>query len=88
MILVAHSGVAAANLGGGAATIDSVFARFGDDAAADLDGTKLDNFADRWGSAKLLVIDEISTVGAAQFELMSRRLEQMQKVFMATGVWN
>ena len=79
MLLVAHTGVAAANLGAGARTIDSVFRLGGETAADDLEGPDLDSFVLEFGNLQLLVIDEISTVGAAQFEMMSRRLEQLGK---------
>ena len=77
---VAHTGVAAANLGGGATTIDSVFQGGGDNAEEDLDGELLDRLVAEFADTELLLIDEISMVGAAQFELMSRRLEQVGKV--------
>ena len=35
---------------------------------------------DALGEMELLLIDEISTVGAAQVEMMSRRFEQVKKV--------
>ena len=79
MLLVAHSGVAAANLGGGASTIDSIFRFGGDNKDQDLEGTALDELIKEIGDAELLVIDEISTVGAGQLEMISRRLEQVAK---------
>ena len=42
--LVAHTGVAAANLGGGATTIDSTFRLVGDAGVEDLEGKGLDDF--------------------------------------------
>ena len=76
---LAFSGVAAANLGDGASTIDSVFHTNADNARADLSGDSLDRLLEKLRHVKLLVIDEISTVGAAQFEIISRRLDQVGK---------
>jgi hypothetical protein len=72
VLLVAHTGVAAANMGGGAATINSVFKLTGKSLDDDLDGDKLNELVDKLALTKLVVIDEISTVGAAQFEMISR----------------
>jgi len=80
---LAFSGVAAANLGDGAGTIDSVFHTNSDDAKADLAGDSLDRLFEKLRHVKLLVIDEISTVGAAQFEIISRRLDQVGKALWA-----
>ncbi len=79
VVTVAHTGVAAVNLGGGAATIDSVFQLGKDHAEEDLEGEDLDRFVAKMQNCELLVVEEISTVGAAQFEMMSRRLEQVGK---------
>ena len=79
VLTLAFSGVAAANLGDGASTIDSIFHTNADDAKSDLSGEKLDDLVNKLRHVQLLVIDEISTVGAAQFEIMSRRLEQVGK---------
>ena len=73
----AHTGIAAANLGGGASTIDSLFRLGGAAADEDLEGEKLDQLAERLSPVRLLVIDEVSTLGAAQMEMVSRRLEQV-----------
>ena len=72
--------MAAANLGGGATTIDSVFRLAGEQSEKDLTGDALDALVAAFESTELLIVDEISTVGAAQFEMMSRRLEQVGKV--------
>ena len=79
-LTLAFSGVAAVNLGGGSCTIDSIFHT--NDAAADedLQGDSLDRLVAALQDVELLVIDEISTVGAAQFEIVNRRLEQVGKV--------
>ena len=76
---MACSGVAAANLGDGAGTIDSIFHTNTADAREDLVGESLDRLVEQLRHVHLLVIDEISTIGAAQFEIMSRRLEQVGK---------
>ena len=68
---------AAANLGDGAGTFDSVFHTNSENAKADLSGDSLDRLLEKLRHVKLLVIDEISTVGAAQFEIISRRLDQV-----------
>jgi len=80
VLTVAFSGVAAANLGDGARTIDSVFHTNSENAAEDLSGENLDRLVDRLRHVQLLVIDEVSTVGAPSFEIISRRLEQVGKV--------
>lgn len=80
VLTVAFSGVAAANLGGGSRTIDSIFHTNADSASEDLVGDKLDALVAELRHVQLLLVDEISTVGAAQFELMSRRLQQVARV--------
>ena len=77
---MAFSGVAAANIGDGARTVDSVFHTNTDTAAEDLSGEALDRLVETLRHVQLLVIDEVSTVGAASFEIVSRRLEQVGKV--------
>ena len=77
--LCAHTGVAAANLGGGASTLDSLFRLAGANADRDLDGEKLGALAQALESTKLIVIDEVSTLGAAQLEMVSRRMEQVSE---------
>jgi DNA replication protein DnaC len=72
VLLTAHTGVAAVNMGGGAATINSIFKMGGNNADVDLDGDKLEELVEQLSETKLVIIDEISTVGAAQFEMVSR----------------
>ena len=79
VLTLAFSGVAASNLGDGASTIDSVFHTNSDNAKEDLSGDALDRLLEKLRHVKLLVLDEISTVGAAQFEIISRRLDQVGK---------
>lgn len=79
VLTLAFSGVAAANLGDGASTIDSIFHTNSADAQADLRGDSLERLVNRLRGVQLLVIDEISTVGAAQFAIISRRLDQVGK---------
>ena len=78
VLTLAFSGVAAANLGDGASTIDSVFHTNKGDAHADLEGDGLDRLVEKLRRVELLVIDEISTVGAASFEIINRRLQQVR----------
>ena len=80
VLTLAFSGVAAANLGGGAQTIDSVFHTNSDHAIQDLVGDRLDRLAAQLRHVELLLIDEISTVGAAQLEIINRRLRQVSRV--------
>jgi hypothetical protein len=75
--MVAHTGVAAANMGSGATTIDRLFNLGGDKSEEDLSDQALDSLVESLKNVKLLVIDEVSTVGAAQFEMIHRRLEQV-----------
>ena len=85
--MVAHTGVAAANLGGGATTIDSLFRTAGPDRTEDLSSEELDSLVQEFQHTELLVIEEISMVGAAQFEMISRRLEQVAKALAGAHVW-
>jgi hypothetical protein len=80
VLTVAFSGVAAGNLGSGSRTIDSVFHTNAAAAAEDLLGVSLDKFMDIMRPVRLLVVDEISTVGAAQFAIMAKRLQQAGRV--------
>ena len=80
VLTVAFSGVAAANLGDGARTVDSVFHTNTDNASEDLSGEGLDKAVDMLRHVQLLVIDEVSTLGAPAFEIVCRRLEQVGKV--------
>jgi hypothetical protein len=80
VLTVAFSGVAAANLGSGSRTIDSIFHTNTEDAARDLVGGELDRLVSALRSVRLLVIDEISTVGAAQFAIVAKRLQQVGRV--------
>ena len=73
-LLVALTGVAAANMGGGAATINAVFKFASNNMEEDLEGDRLNELVERLSQTKLVIIDEISTVGAAQLEMISRRL--------------
>ena len=50
------------------------------DAVADLTGDALDNLVSDLESVELLVIDEISTCGAAPLEVVSRRMQQVARV--------
>jgi hypothetical protein len=77
--MVAHTGVAAANMGGGAATINSVFKFASNNMEEDLDGDRLNELVESLSKTRLIIIDEISTVGSAQLEMISRRLEQVAK---------
>ena len=70
MLTVAYSGVAAANLGDGARTLDSVFHTNTDTATEDLSGEGLDRAVDMLRHVQLLVIDEVSTLGAPKFEIV------------------
>ena len=80
VLTLAFSGVAAANLGGGARTIDSIFHTNVDEALYDLVGEQLDRLVEELRHVELLLIDEISTVGAAQLEIVNRRLQQVARV--------
>ena len=81
VLTVAFSGVAAANLGSGSCTIDSIFHTNTEDAARDLTGDNLDRLVEALRPTRLMVIDEISTVGAAQFAIVAKRLQQVARVF-------
>ena len=83
--MVAHTGVAAANMGGGATTIDKFFKLAGDSGDADLEHERLDEMVAALSHIQLLVIDEISTVGAVQFEMIHRRLQQVHEHELQQG---
>jgi hypothetical protein len=57
VLMAAHTGVAAANMGGGASTVNSLFKLGGDDFTDDLEGDKLTELCARLSEVKLLVID-------------------------------
>ena len=80
VLTLAFSAVAAANLGGGAQTIDSIFHTNSQDALEDLIGDRLDRLVAELRRVELVLIDEISTVGAAQLEIINRRLQQVSRV--------
>ena len=80
VLMAAHTGVAASNMGAGAKTIDSIFKLAGEDCKEDLEGPKLHEFVESVRHSRVLVIDEISMVSTEQLELVSRRLEQAAKV--------
>ncbi len=80
VLALAFSGVAAANLGGGARIIDSIFHTNVDEAQQDLVGEQLDRLVEELRHVELLLIDEISMVGAAQLEIVNRRLQQVARV--------
>ena len=69
-----------ANLGSGATTIDSIVHTNVVNAAEDLTGDRLDELTDLLQDVQLLVIDEVSTCGAAAFEIVSRRMQQVARV--------
>ena len=77
---MAFSGVAAANLGKGSRTIDSIFHTNGPDAGEDLTGVGLDNLVEERQHVELILIDEISTCGAASLEVVNRRMQQVARV--------
>ena len=62
------------------AQVDSVFHTNTDNAAEDLTGEALDRAVEKLRHVQLLVIDEVSTLGAPQLEIMCRRMEQVGKV--------
>ena len=64
----------------GSRTIDSIFHTNEDGGCEDFVGDKLDALVAELRHVQLLLVDEISTVGAAQFELMNRRLQQVARV--------
>ena len=80
VLTLAFTGVASANLGTGSRTIDSIFHTNRADAGEDLTGTDLDNLVNELEHVQLIVIDEISTCGAASLEVVSRRMQQVNRV--------
>ena len=80
VLTIAFSGVAAANLGTGSRTIDSVFHTNRTDSTRDLVGDDLGKLVIELECAVLLVIDEVSTCGAGSLEVVSRRMQQVARV--------
>ena len=80
VLTMAFSGVASANLGTGSRTIDSIFHTNRADAGEDLTGVDLDNLVDELQHVQFILIDEISTCGAASLEVVSRRMQQVARV--------
>ena len=80
VVTMAFAGVAAANLGSGATTIDSIFHTNQASAAEDLAGDRLDELVNLLEAVELLVIDEVSTCGAGALEIISRRMQQVARV--------
>ena len=80
VLTMAFTGVASANLGSGARTIESVFHTNRADAVEDLTGDALDTLVADLESVELLVIDEIFNSGAAALEVVSRRMQQVARV--------
>eukprot|EP00660_Eupelagonema_oceanica_P007192 gene7192-15539_t len=76
VLICAHTGVAAFNVGGGAETINSLFKLGSSGDYEPLVGLSETELIDRLGKCCLLVIDEISMVGCCQFGGQSLRLEQ------------
>ena len=73
---MAPTGVAAANLGDGSCTIDSVFRTQSEE---DLQDQALDCFCEELDELQLLIIDEISMLGSAALYIIHRRLLQLVK---------
>ena len=67
-------------MGSGSCTIDSVFQTNAAEASEDLVGESLDRLVNTLRPVRLNVIDEISTVGASQFAIISKRLRQAGRV--------
>ena len=80
VLTMAFSGVAASNLGSGSCTIDSIFHTNAAEASQDLVGESLDRLVNALRPVRLIVIDEISTVGASQFAIIAKRLSQAARV--------
>ena len=72
----AHTGVAASNMGVGAETISSLF-KLGSKAEST---RAIDELVKSLGQVRLVIVDEISMVGAQQFYAMSERLETVARV--------
>jgi hypothetical protein len=80
VLTMAFSGADAANLGSGSRAVDSIFRTNAADAVEDLVGRALDKLVDIMRPVRLLVIDEISTVGSAQFAIVGKRLQQAARL--------
>ena len=79
VLTMAFSGVAAANLGTGSRTTDSLFHTNHNDASEDLTGGDLDTLVEELGCVHFIVIDEVSTCSASTLEVVSRRMQQVTR---------
>lgn len=80
VLTMAFNGMAPANLGASASTIDNIFHTIHCEAGEDLTSVDLDNLVDELQHVQLIVIDEMSTCGAASPEGVSRHMQQVARV--------
>ena len=75
--LTAYTGIAAFNIGFGARTVSSAFRVFPNAPwSKELTGEEFQKLEDTWANVELLIIDEISFIGAALFARMHFRSQQ------------
>ena len=89
VIVSAHTGVAASNVGCGARTLASLFKTMGDSDQKTADGEALRALQRQFARCVLLITDEISMVGAQQFAATSIRsgeAKSNEDVFGGMGV--
>ena len=82
--LTAYTGVAAFNIGFGAATASSAFQIFPNAAwKSELEGAALRRLEDTWRNVCLLIVDEVSFIGRAFFARMHFRLQQAKRGYFS-----
>lgn len=86
LAMACRGGVASGNLEAGSRTIGNIFHTSRGDAAEDLIGADLDNLVDELQHAQLIVVDNISTFGAASLEVVSKRMQQVARVLWRTNI--
>ena len=75
VVVAAHTGVAASNDGCGGRTLDGLFRTTGE-TVDELKGSQLRDLKSELAECRILVIDEISTVGPHQLAAVSERLRK------------
>ena len=89
VVVTAHTGVAASNVGCGGRTIAGLFRTMGDEEPIPLRGAFLADLQRQLSQCRLLIVDEISMVWSQQLAAVSVRLQQatgLEPAFGACGV--
>ena len=85
VVVGAHTGMAASNVGGGGRTLAGLFRTMGDSEPEHLTGDRLRELKKDIGRCRLLIIDEISMAGSQQLAAVSVRLQQVIDLLPSFG---